>query len=138
MDRRTLFKALVGAGGVGALGGRRAEARQTTEYPTYAHPFYADDLRLHWTGWRDSQAHRWLVGQWLAWPEQGTQGDVAYYYLNVPGMQGGRYYPGDSFNLTMRSYEWHYVFPETAEAEKDRLIWAGYECLRDVLREARG
>ena len=72
-----------------------------------------------------------LVGQWYAWPESGTPNPL-YYYLNVPGMLGGRYVPGCVFNLTS---DGRLVYPETPEEYKDQLIWEGYERLRDLLAD---
>ena len=137
MDRRTLLKSLVGGGGVaaGPLVVHGDPRLAVGAYPTYNHPFYDEGFRVHWSGWKASPEHNWLVGQWFAWPERGPDRtpDPAYYYVNVPGMQGSRYDPGAYFNLTMRSGQF-YVYPETSEHEKDRLIWVGYQHLLAILR----
>ncbi len=138
MDRRTLLTVLfggglLGGGGAAALVPRDAAPRPVTEYPTYAHPLLAEGLRLHWSGWKASQETNYLVGQWFAWPEPLTP-DPVYYYLNVPGMVGGRYLPGQCFNLMP---EGRFVYPETPEEYKDHLIWEGYARLRELLREER-
>ncbi len=134
MDRRTLLQTLVGVGGVGALGTDARSLGSVTEYPTIAHPNFVDGLRLHWSGWKGAQEHRWLVGQWFAWGwGSGPWGDDSvYYYLNVPGMVGNRYDPGDCFNITPQG---RYVYPETPGPEKDRLIWEGYAHLLKLLGE---
>jgi hypothetical protein len=139
VTRRSLLQSFLGVGGAAALVTRDAVSHPVREYPTYANPLYAEGLRLHWSGWKGSQEHPWLVGQWFAWPEPRYDGrertpDPAYYYLSVPGMHGGRYAPGGCFNIISARF----VFLETLDAEKDRLIWEGYHHLRELLRVERG
>lgn len=133
MDRRTLILSLLGGGAIAKPAFMASDT--ILRYPTIDYPLNYQGFHLHWSGWKASQENRWLAGQWFAWPDPLTP-DSLYYYLSVPGMQGGRYVPGASFNLTMHSGD-SYVYPETPDGEKDRLIWEGYHGLRDLLQRER-
>ena len=82
LTRRVLFTTLLGGGGAVAAGsvvGHAAPRVPVTEYPTYAHPLFAEGLRLYWSGWKGSQQYQWLVGQWFAWPEPLTPDPFGQY-----------------------------------------------------------
>lgn len=55
------------------------------------------------TGWKASPSSPGSVAQILWWPDgssnQGTPENVVCYYVNLPGMQVGRYKRGEMFDI---------------------------------------
>lgn len=111
MNRRGFFQRLSGVAAAAAIPVAPAVTkvvRSMDGWPTVHQPLVRGTHEIHWTGWKASQEHNWLVGQWIAWPRRVGPGPngrltVPFLYVNVPGFIGGPYRPGNVFHLGSRT-----------------------------------
>jgi len=139
MQRREAILRLLGVGAATAVVPALGAAGD--KKPPRFDPF--ENYLLHFTGWKPSYDGAMYVGQWLAWPSLGfgqsnelVPDREPYLYLNVPGMIGGLYAPGDTFNVSNRQRE--PVLWQTSERERQALISEGREYIEQLVRVFQG
>jgi hypothetical protein len=95
--------------------------------------FNVDAKRAKWTGWKYGGSLNDGFCAQLVWYKRDTSRVLYGYYVNMPGMQSGKFMPGACFDIGDQR-----VRQDTPLEELDAMIDLGWEQLVELVKKEEG